>query len=512
LENSRPFNEESIMRGTTFTVEEATIDSIHQAFKSRKLTARRLIEIYLDRIETIDRSGPALNSIITVNPTVLDDADKLDRHFAATGQFIGPLHGIATVVKDQFETKGIMTTFGSAAQNGYVPVEDATIIVKLKAAGALILGKTTLSDYATSWFSTCSQQGETKNPYALDYDCGGSSSGTAAAVAANLATIGLGGDTGGSIRLPASFSNLVGFRVTPGLISRHGMSPLVVSQDTAGPMTRTVRDTAIVLDTLVGYDSADEYTAAAVIGGRPGSYAAALDPLHGLEGARIGVVRNALDSGGAPTASAVNALIEGAIGAMRQAGAEIVDIEIPSLIDWIVKTSIYLLESKHYIDSFLASRPGMPTRSLDAVRDTGKFDPSLDLLIGIFAGPTNPGDDPEYHSKLAARTHFQKFVIGILAQNRLDAMVYPAVRILPPSKADLRAGKYDCLNFPTNTLIASQTLMPSICVPAGFSAEGLPVGMEIVTFPYREADLLRFGSAFEHATGHRRSPGLGVSA
>ena len=191
-----------------------------------------------------NRAGPALNAIVTVNPHALDEARTLDAYWVANKRFVGPLHGVPVVVKDQVETKGIVTTFGSIAQDGYLPDEDATAIVKLKAAGAIVLAKTALPDYATSWFGFSSKSGETKNPYDLERDCGGSSSGTASAVAANLGLVGIGEDTGGSIRLPSSFTNLVGVRVTPGLISRKGMSPLVVFQDTAGPMARTVRDAA----------------------------------------------------------------------------------------------------------------------------------------------------------------------------------------------------------------------------------------------------------------------------
>ncbi len=214
-------------------IEELTIDVMHEMLRSGSLTTRALVEAYLERIEAIDRSGPQLNSIVTVNPAALDEADRLDAAFAASGQFTGPLHGVPVVVKDQAETKDIMTTFGSIAQDGYMPESDATVITKLKEAGAIILAKTSMPDFATSWFGISSKTGTTKNPYVLSHDPGGSSSGSAAAVAANLAMVGVGEDTGGSIRLPASFTNLVGVRVTPGLIGRTGMSPLVTFQDTA---------------------------------------------------------------------------------------------------------------------------------------------------------------------------------------------------------------------------------------------------------------------------------------
>jgi amidase len=208
---------------------------------------------------------------VNVNQNALAEADRLDDFLSRSRTFVGPLHGIPVVVKDQAETKGVVTTFGSIALDGYIPQEDATVIAKLKEAGAIILAKSTMPDFATSGFGFSSKSGETKNPYVLERDPGGSSSGTGAAVAANLATVGIGEDTGGSIRAPASFNNLIGVRVTPGLISRTGMSPLVVFQDTAGPMTRTVTDAAILLDAMVGYDPRDPYTAAYAIAGHTGA-------------------------------------------------------------------------------------------------------------------------------------------------------------------------------------------------------------------------------------------------
>jgi len=488
-----------------FQIEEVTITDVHTAIAAGTLTAEALITAYLNRIEDLDRAGPKINAIIAINPVALAEARALDAEYAATGKLRGPLHGIPVVVKDQVETKGIPTTFGSIAEDGYMPADDATAIKKLKAAGAIILAKTAMPDFATSWFGFCSKIGETKNPYDLSRDPGGSSSGTAAAVAANLSTIGIGEDTGGSIRLPASFCNLVGVRVTPGLISRNGMSPLVVFQDTAGPMTRTVKDAAILLDALVGYDPKDEYTTAALIAAPKGSYADAID-IDSLNGARLGVVRNAFGSKDNPEAASVNRVVEVAFAKLQSAGATLIEIEIPDLLDHIVETSLYLTHSRHDINKFLASRPNMPTGSLEAIKAAGKFDPTLDLLVDIFEGPTHPEDDPGYFRKLAARERFQRLVVGMMGRENLDALIYPAVQVLPPTKDDVRTGKHACLTFPTNTLIASQTWMPSICLPAGFSEEGLPVGVEIVVLPYHEPDLFRLGSAFEAVVKARRSP------
>ncbi|WP_367108720.1 amidase [uncultured Psychrobacter sp.] len=486
-------------------IEELTIADMQTHLKDGSLTVRSLVEAYLERIETIDRSGPTLNSIITINPLALDEADRLDSHFAETGEFVGALHGVPVLVKDQIETKDMMTTFGSIAQDGYQPKDDATVVKKIKAAGAIILAKTVLPDFASSWFGFSSKQGETKNPYVLSHDPGGSSSGTAAGIAANLGLVGVGEDTGGSIRLPASFTNLVGVRVTPGLISRDGTSPLVVFQDTAGPMARTVTDAALLLDAMVGYDPKDEYTTAASIANHKGSYADAMD-INSLKNARLGVVRNAYGPNDNTESAEVNNIIDSALEQAKSAGAELIDVEIPDMMDLITETSLYGSHSRHDINEFLASRENMPTKSLEEIKEKGLFHPALDLLIDIFEGPVNPEDEPDYFKKLAARDKFQRLVAGIVAQNNLDALVFPCVQILPPSKQDVRDGKHQVLTFPTNTLIASQTWMPSICLPAGFSENGLPVGMELVVLPYHEPDLFRLGYAFEQANNVRRTP------
>ena len=310
-----------------FKLEETTISEIHAALCAGEVTCAELVAGYLARIEAYDRSGPTINSIVTVNPRAQDEAARLDAQFATSGQLSGPLHGVPIVVKDQAETAGIMTCFGSIALDGYIPDKDATAVARLHAAGAIILAKTALPDFATSWFGYSSKSGTTKNPYDLAHDPGGSSSGTGAAIAANLGAIGLGEDTGGSIRLPSSFDNLVGLKVTPGLISRAGMSPLVVFQDSAGPMCRTVTDAAKMLEVLAGFDPADPYTATAIIAGEV-KYSERLDQAA-LSDARVGVVRGVFGDASDPQAAEVNAVIEDSLVAMKAAGATLVDITIP---------------------------------------------------------------------------------------------------------------------------------------------------------------------------------------
>ena len=493
------------MSSRPFRLEEATIDDIHSAFRSGEITCRRLVELYLARIEAYDKSGPELNTILSLNPKALEEAEDLDRSLERNGEFVGPLHGIPVLIKDQAETAGIRTTFGSVAFEDYVPEEDATAVRRLKEAGVVILAKTNLPDFATSWFAYSSAGGETKNPYDLDRDPGGSSSGTGAAIAANLGAVGIGEDTGGSIRVPSSFDNLVGVRVTTGLISRKGLSPLVVFQDTAGPMTRTVKDAAILLDALVGYDSEDPFTAAATLARDAGSYAEGLSE-GTLRGARVGVVREVFGPDDNPDSSQVNGVVEGALEAMQGAGAQIVDpVSVPDLQHFIGVTSLYLSQSRYDIDNFLARRPGSHTVS--ELYDSKRFHPRLDLFKAIAEdAPADPEEDPDYYRGLAAREQFRRAVLNVMASHNLDALVYPNSQVLPPTREELDDWKWTVLTFPTNALIAAQADLPSISLPAGFAEGGVPVGFELVGRPYAEADLLRLAYAYEREANPRKPP------
>lgn len=490
---------------TSFDIEETTIARVQEGYRSGAFTVREVVQAYLDRIEAIDRSGPALNSIITVSPTALEEADALDAAFAADGELRGALHGVPVVVKDQIETAGIPTSFGSSASGDYTPETDATAIGRLKAAGAIVLAKTTMPDFATSWFSTSSKSGVTKNPYDLARDPGGSSSGSAAAVAANLALVGIGEDTGGSIRLPASFCNLVGVRVTPGLISRSGMSSLVVPQDTAGPMTRTVADAARLLDVLVGYDKADPYTAAFAVAAEEGSYSDALEGAS-LVGTRIGVLREAFAGAGDPDGEAVDAVIEEALAAFAEAGAELVDVAIPDLGHYVGFTSVYYSRSLEDMNAFVSARPALGIESIQSLRASGAYHEKLDLFEGIADGPATPKDDPDYLDRIVAQGTFQRSVVGLMAELELDVIVFPDTKLPAPLHTDVFSDRWTCLTYPTNTVIASQLHLPAATVPAGFTPGGLPVGIELMALPYGEKTLLRTASAVEAATAARRAP------
>jgi len=484
--------------------EQASIAQIHAAMFRGLCSAEQLVDACLARVDAYDQRGPGLNAVVALNPLAREQARALDAALRR-GQQVGPLHGIPMVIKDCLETVDMPTSFGSEIFADYHASEDATVVARLRAAGAIIVAKTTLPDWATSWFGYSSRSGETRNPYDLARDPGGSSSGTGAGVAAGYATIGLGTDCGGSVRVPASFCNLVGIRSTPGLISRKGCNPLVGFQDTIGPMGRCVTDVARVFDVLVGHDVKDALTYASSVARAPASYLSSLVP-DALRGLRIGVVRNAFGADDHADAAPVNAVMATALAELQARARPLIDVEIPDLTDWLVRTSLYVIKSKYDIDQFLAGIPNAPAKSVSAIVESKRYHPMLDLLEGIAQGPDDPFSDPAYYPAYVAREEFMKLVVNLMAANDLTTLVYPTVQVVPPTRKDCDNGVWGTLNFPTNTLIGSQTWMPAISVPAGLTPAGLPVGMEILARPYDEPSLFRVAYGFEQVVGHRVHP------
>jgi Asp-tRNA(Asn)/Glu-tRNA(Gln) amidotransferase A subunit family amidase len=482
---------------------EATVAEIHDAIRDGSLTSVELVDQYLDRIAAYDRAGPELNAIVTVNPRARERAAELDADFGSSG-FVGPLHGIPILLKDQIQTAGLRTTFGSAAFADYVPDRDATLVTALRDAGAIILAKTNMPDWAAGFVGYSSVQGQTKNPYGLDRDSGGSSAGTGAGIAANLGAIGIGEDTGGSIRVPASCCNLFGLRVTTGLVSRSGLSPLVERMDTPGPMTRTVEDMARVLDVIVGFDPEDERTATAEIAPAAGSYRDALDP-DALDGARIGVLRERFGDGDT-AARDVNECVENALNSMASAGAQLVDITVPDLDRHLTETSLHAVAPKHDIDAFLAELDDPPVSSVEDLYQSGTYHEALELFETIAAAPADPTTDSTYWERVAGQARFREALVASLAGEELDAIAFPDVQVPPPVHEALRAGDVRRADYPVNTTIASQSGCPAISVPAGFTDDGLPVGMELLGRPYAESRLLGLAFAFEQVTDHRKPP------
>ncbi|CAG8423264.1 unnamed protein product [Penicillium salamii] len=494
-------------------IHEMSIAQAHDGIRSGKFTAKDLTTAFLRRIEALDKAGPRINAMMALSPTAIDEAASLDRYFKENGKFKGKLHGIPIVVKDQADTKGIVTAYGSAVGKNNVPDKDAFVITKLKAAGAVILGKTTTSEWACCWFSAngATDYEFTKNPYNLDHDVGASSSGSAAALAANFAILAVGEDTGGSIRVPSSFCNLVGLRPTPGLISRNGFCPLIKVQDSPGPMARNVRDCALMLDCMVGFDPEDEFTgvaatAAAMEIPREASYAAFLDKgAEKIKNAKIGVVRQLFGSNDGPKCQAVNKVIFDAIEKLQGAGTTFVDVNIDNLKHFMTYTQTYLIRSRTDINTFLATKPHLPNDIAEIV-PKAPSQPYLDLLSAMAHGPEEPTTDSTYASRLLLRDELKRTINCLIASLGLDALAFPDLQIPAPRFEDATNGSIETLKFPTNTFLSSQTCMPAISVPAGFTKGGLPVGLELLALEYQEQHLLELAQGIEVNLQARKAP------
>jgi Asp-tRNA(Asn)/Glu-tRNA(Gln) amidotransferase A subunit family amidase len=481
------------------------ISQIHAAMLSGSTSGESIVNAYLKNIKLNNQNGAHLNAIVTMNNAALDLARQLDAQLASSKALVGPLHGIPIVVKDCLETVDMPTSFGSNLFSQYMAQKDATVISKLREAGAIILAKTTLPDWATSWFGYSSRSGETRNPYALDRDPGGSSSGTGAAIAAGFATVGIGTDCGGSVRLPSSFCNLVGVRSTPGMMSRQGCNPLVALQDTIGPMARSVSDAVKVFEVICGFDENDPLTATYNISKATSNYSQQFVP-DALKNLRIGVVRNAFGNDQDENYRPVNQIINAAIEQLAAGGAFVADIAIPNLSDYLDATSLYLLKSKYDLNLFLNARSEAPMKTIENIVSAGHYHPKLDLLEGIANGPADPLSNLDYYKAYAERDNFMLLITSIMDKGEYDALVYPTAQVPPPLRSETDSGRWTTLNFPTNTLISSQTSMPAMTVPAGCTENGLPIGMEILTRPYDEAMMFKVGFGFEQIKNHRRQP------
>ncbi|OTB01856.1 hypothetical protein M426DRAFT_323090 [Hypoxylon sp. CI-4A] len=497
-------------------IHEITIEQAHEGFRKGRFSAKYLAGAFFDRIAKWDKAGPRINSTMALSPTALDEAEALDDYLKATGQLKGKLHGIPVLVKDQADTKGMVTTYGSAVAKNNIPDEDAFVVTKLKAAGAVVLGKTTLAEWASVWFSAngATDYEFTKNPYNLHHDVGASSGGSGAAVAANFTILAVGEDTGGSIRVPSSFCNIVGLRPTVGLISRTGFCPLIKVQDTPGPMARTVTDCALMLDCMVGFDPRDDFTgttATAMALGLPrgGSYAAFLqDGIEKAKRARIGVVRQKFGSNADPHGRAVNQVISTAIDKLSSAGITFIDVHIENIDHYMLHPLTYMQRSRSDINSFLATKPHLPQDIADILPETSDK-PYLEATCAMAHGPKDPKDDPTYLDRILVRDEFKRKIDCLIASLGLDALTLPDVRVPPPRFEDAMSGRFmkdGQEEFPTNTFLASVIRHPAISVPAGFTEDGLPVGIEFIGLEYQEQSLLELAYGVEAIIGARKAP------
>ncbi|MYC98830.1 MAG: amidase [Gammaproteobacteria bacterium] len=538
-----------------FQVEEATIADIHQAMEEGRITAEELVQSYLDRIEAYDRQGPYLNSIITVSEHALQRARELDAAFAESG-FTGPLHGIPVIVKDNYDTHDLPTTNGTLAFRGAIPPDDAYQVRKLREAGAIVLAKSNLAEFASSGAFTLSSvlPGFSRNPYDPTRVTAGSSGGTGAAVAANFGAVGLGSDTGSSIRGPSSHQALVGFRTTMGLTSRDGIAPLSGARDVGGPMTRTVADAVAVLEVIVGQDPADPVTFESE-GRVPENYRQFLDA-GALEGARIGVLRQlfeeardyddprSLGSGvlapgeempsedpeagedqesGAREAQdedeeqqeddqqedelttihpEVLRVMEQALEDMRAAGAVIVDpVEIPDLDD-IRGDFPSISRLKHDFEKYLATRPELKFKTLDEVVESGDFHPflraSMERNREVDYVPEEHEDYPLY---LETQQRLQDAVLAVMEEHEVDVLVYPTYNY--PARL---IGDENTTYGANSSILSPPTGFPAFNVPMGYSFGTLPAGLQLLGRPFDEPTLIRISYAYEQATQHRRPP------
>lgn len=479
-----------------FLVEEATIAGIHEAMKRGELTARALVEGYLSRIEAYDQRGPAINAVILVNPNALVRADELDRAFAASG-FSGPLHGIPVLLKDNVETADMPTTAGSVSLEGFHPPADAFLLRQMRSAGAIVIAKVNLTEFAATGITRSSLLGQTLNPYDLARTPGGSSGGTGAALAASFGVVGIGTDTVNSIRSPSSANSVVGIRPTRGLVSRGGVIPYALTQDTAGPLARTVADAAAVLEVIAGYDPEDAITAWGV--GQSKAYSRALDA-DALEGARLGVLRSFFGSD--ERHREVTGVVEEAIAAMKGRGAELIELDVKIDADQLISDlSVGLYELDAHLSDYLQERRS-EARSLTHIVASGKYEP---ILKQVFERALELGtDEPEYKERLLARVTLRNHIMAIMAAHRLDALVYPHQKRLVVPIGEGQADR--------NGVLASVTGFPALTVPAGFSSAtasapiGVPIGVEFLGRPFSEPTLIGLAYAFEQATEHRRSP------
>jgi len=501
---------------TKFKVLETTIADVHAAYKARTLTSHQLVQLYLDRIAAYNQKGPAINCIITLNPHALEDADKLDAEFAKTGTFVGPMHGIPILVKDEIDVGGLPTTLGTVEFKDYVPPLDAFPVAKLRSEGAIILGKTTLSEFAAG-DTYGSMFGVSRNPYDTTRTVGGSSGGSGGALAANFSTLAIGEETSSSLRRPAAWGSLAGLRPTPGLVSRSGMwdgAPVPVAQ--MGPMARTVTDLAKMLDGMVGYDPADPITAFGIMH-TPKTYTAFLDK-NGLKGARIGVIREPLSPNSDPEADdfmRVDALFQKALDELKAGGATVMDIVIPDLKLLMSKGVSDPAEHEEALHVYLSRNPDSKFHTQADIDNDPEMKNSYRYktanAIGGLGGRRGGGrarkpiDAAAILESDRAREKLLMNIAQVMADNHLDALAYKAVEHEPIKTDEATNPPYK----PTRGVVGLNTYViyaSTICVPMGFSDGRIPAGLAFLGLPYEEPTLIKLAYAYEQATHHRKPP------
>ena len=487
-----------------FDVVGATIAETQQAIRDGRTTCRAIVEQYLRRISAYDQkpiNGLRLNTIVTLNSEALVEADACDRSFQSI-HTLPPLGGIALLIKDNYDTRNLQTTGGSLAMKGFLPQVDATMVARLRAAGAIILAKTNMAEWAFSPYVTESSiAGITRNPYDLTRVPAGSSGGTAAAVAASLGESGLGSDTGNSIRGPASHNDLVGIRPTIGLTSRAGIIPLFAHNDVGGPMARSVADAAALLTVLAGPDPADPITVLAT--DHPhGDYTQSLER-HGLSGARIGVYREYFST--PETDPEIKSLTEAAIKTLQREGAIIVDnFTIPN--EKALEENLWCGDFEADLNAYLAKHPNAPYHDLKSIVASGLYLPYIGEEIRGAIAPPKPDDRrtpcPDvYHD--APKVVFRNALTAAMTAQHVDAIVYPTWSNPPRIVGDVSSPAGD-----NSQVLSPQTGFPAITVPMGFTHGTLPAGLTFLGPAFGESTLIRFAFDFEQTVRQRKDPPL----
>ncbi len=490
---------------TPFQLAETTIADIHSAYESGRLTCRQLVESYLARIEAYDRSGPNFNSVISVNPTALEEADALDAAFLAGG-LTGPLHGIPLVMKDQADVKGMPTTMGSVLFKDHNPGEDCFVAAQLRAAGAIFIAKTTLGELGAG-DTHGSLFGSTRNVYDPERTAGGSSGGSGVAVSANLCAVAIGQEGYASIRRPSTWNGVVGMRPTAGLVSRGGVYggwPSVFGS--LGPMSRTVSDAAKALDCMVGYDPTDPVTAMGYGKAAP-SYSAGLDR-DALKGARIGILRTSIGHGSEPDTddfAKVQEVFDKAVADLAAAGATVIDpIEIPDLKALLAKRARSDEDDTESFRTYVTTSRGAPFTDKDDAMKASNFE---GISRGAMQRWLATGTTEAHYGYLRAREVLMTRLMKVMADHKLDAIVHKAVEHQPSLIKDGINPPYrDHYGAPAiNTFLV---YVPSIVVPSGFTRDNLPTGITFLGRPYDDAKMISLAYAYEQATMKRKAPSL----
>lgn len=496
----------------TLDLETATILDLQKAYDGG-LSSEKVVAAYLKRIEAYDHAGPKLNAIITVNPQAREIAKALDAERKKTGPR-SLLHGVPIVVKDNYDTYDMPTTGGSKALAGSKPMYDAFTVKKLRAAGAIILAKTNLDEFARGGTGTSSLGGQTLNPYNLEKIPGGSSAGSGAAVAALFGQIGLGTETGSSIRHPSSKNNLVGFSPSEGLVSRQGIIPISITYDRSGPMARSVTDAAIVMSVMAGTDAADLFTLNSLGHAPVDNFLPALKK-DGLKGARIGVLRELFgkDQEDQPAV----ALIDAALKTLKDQGATVID-PMPSgipLWEMLRETNTGNGEYKQAINAYFAARgSATPVHNLSELIASGGY---LGRLKKNYEESDAVGEmtyNADYIGKIKGRWLMREHMMELMQHWQLDAVVYPfetkparTIADAAPNRGETVAGEGDRARVAGNgNRLSTVTGLPTIVVPAGFNTDGVGVNLEILGKLYDEATVVRLAYAYEQAAPHRKLP------